>query len=309
MISGFVIAVSVDRYSRRGFLVGRGMRVLPTYAAGYLVSCTVIWAMSDPADELNVRSVLIGCVPGLGILLGVPTPGDGIVWTLVVEMVFYGVCLIGFRRLTRGWVPTVLIAAGCVLVAALLRHGVVPGAFAGVTFILLIAVPFIPVMLVGVVLSGDRRGQVSRRTTLVLGPALVAVHVVLLAVNPILGSSLEYHLGCLLAIALFGLAWLAGDRWRRFRPADALAEISYPLYVVHPVLGYALIAVLVAHGARPIVAVLAATVAALLAAWALHVAVEIPTHRWGRRWARSLSPAPVATAAPVPDRVEPAPTR
>lgn len=38
LVSGYVIALSVERYSRRGFLVGRLMRVLPTFAAGYLVT-------------------------------------------------------------------------------------------------------------------------------------------------------------------------------------------------------------------------------------------------------------------------------
>jgi hypothetical protein len=90
MISGYVIAISLDRYSRRGFIVGRFMRVLPTYAAGYLVSCVVVWAVSDPGHELIPTHVLAGMVPGLPVLVGVPAPADGIVWTLIVELVFYG---------------------------------------------------------------------------------------------------------------------------------------------------------------------------------------------------------------------------
>jgi peptidoglycan/LPS O-acetylase OafA/YrhL len=63
-ISGYVIAISIDRYRRRGFLVGRCMRVFPTYAAGYLVTCAVVWAMSDPKHELVPMRVLAGAIPG-----------------------------------------------------------------------------------------------------------------------------------------------------------------------------------------------------------------------------------------------------
>ena len=88
LISGYVIAISLDRYSRRGFIIGRTMRVLPTYAAGFLVTCSVIWAVSDPAHELVPTHVLAGMIPGLPNVLGVPAPADGIVWTLIVELVF-----------------------------------------------------------------------------------------------------------------------------------------------------------------------------------------------------------------------------
>jgi len=62
LISGYVIAISLDRYSRRGFLVGRCMRVLPTYAVGYLVRCTVIWAVGNPNHELGPGHVLAGAI-------------------------------------------------------------------------------------------------------------------------------------------------------------------------------------------------------------------------------------------------------
>src|SRR5450759_1422587 len=38
LLSGYVIAISLDRYSRRGFIIGRVMRVIPTYAAGFLMT-------------------------------------------------------------------------------------------------------------------------------------------------------------------------------------------------------------------------------------------------------------------------------
>ncbi len=298
ILSGFVIAVSVDRYSRGGFVVGRLFRIVPTYAAGYVVTCAVVFAMSDPAGELGVLRVLVGCIPGLGLLLGVPTPGDGVVWTLVIEMVFYGVCLVVYRRLTRGWVASILVASACAVAQVVLaRIRPTGGPWDGTVYILELATPFIPLMLVGVLLSGKRRGQLRTRVVAVV-PVLIAVHTVLLHVSPIFHPDVSYHVGCLLAVALFVLGWWTGGRWRRSHVTDALADVSYPLYVVHPVLGYALLSVLTSRGLNPAFAVLAATAVALGAAFALHRVVEVPTHRWGRRLARRLTP-PLEPVRPV----------
>ena len=298
LVSGFVIAVSVDRYSRRGFVVGRLTRILPTYAAGYLVTCGVVAVMRDPHHELGVVPVLVGCVPGLGVLLGVPTPGDGIVWTLIIELVFYVVCLVAYRRMTRGWVPVLAVAAACAGAQVGLGHlGPVTGRFwSGLSYLVALAAPFIPLMLVGVVLSGHRRGHLRTGAVAALVPVLVVVHTVLLRTNPVVHVGVPFHVGCLLAVVLFLLGWRTGGAWRRSRPVDALADLSYPLYVVHAVLGYAILSVLAGRGVPPVLAVLVATAAGLGAAWVLHRVVEVPTHHWGRGWARRLTPAAPVTA-------------
>ncbi|NTW41234.1 MAG: acyltransferase [Cellulomonadaceae bacterium] len=298
LLSGYVIAISLDRYSRRGFIIGRAMRVLPTYAAGYLVTCAVVWAMSDPGGELVPSHVLAGMIPGLPIVLGIPAPADGIVWTLIVELVFYGVCLVAYRSLTRS--PWVILAASVTCAAAQL---VIPVPLAsgtllgGILYILLLACPFIPVMLVGATLSAARRGQVSRQATALLVPVLVVTHVVLLSTSAVLPVAVEYRATFVVAIALFCVFASMGRPRSPHRLSSFFADISYPLYVVHPVLGYAFLSVLAGRGVPAIVAVLAATIVAIAAAWLLHVAVERPSHRWGRRWAGRFADAPRADEA------------
>ncbi|CAL8972052.1 hypothetical protein CELL_01193 [Cellulomonas sp. T2.31MG-18] len=291
LLSGFVIAISLERYTRGGFLVGRLLRVLPTYAAGFAVTVAVVRLMGDPGHELSVSGVLTGMVPGLALASGARAPGDGIVWTLIIEMVFYGVCLIGYRRLTRGWVAPLVVAAACVLVqlAVPAPHVVVGSAVGGMTYIVLLAAPFVPVMLLGGVLSGMRRAAVGRGAAWAVAGVLAATHVVLLSTTRVVATNLGYRLTFLAAIGLFSALVVAGDRWRPHRLLARLADVSYPLYVVHPVLGYALISVLVGHHVPVAIAVLGATVVVLAAAWSLHVLVEVPTHQVGRAWARGLT--------------------
>jgi peptidoglycan/LPS O-acetylase OafA/YrhL len=299
LVSGYVIAISLDRYSRRGFLVGRSMRVLPTYAAGYLVTCATIALVGDPQHELHPASVAIGMIPGLQFLTGTTAPGDGIVWTLIIEMVFYLVCLATYRGLTRRWAVIGLVAAGCALIQWLIPGpAVIVGSPAGgARYLLLLAVPFLPVMLVGVTLSARSRGQLAAWPVACLVPVLAGLHFWLLSTSQVVGTSLSYQLTFLGVIASFTAIWVVGHRWRRHRVTDFFADISYPLYVVHPVLGYALLSVLSFHHVRAPIGMLATAVAAIAAAWLLHIAVENPTHRLGQRWARSIGyrPGPPVT--------------
>jgi peptidoglycan/LPS O-acetylase OafA/YrhL len=304
LLSGFVIAISLERYSRRGFLVGRCMRVLPTYAAGYLVTCSVVFALSDPNKELSAGAVLGGTVPGLAYVLGIPAPADGIVWTLIVELVFYAVCLVAYRALTRHWQAIVAVAAGCVAMQWLLSQFPPGASMPGLRFVVLLACPFIPVMLVGVVLSAHRRGSLGRVAVALLVPLLAATNLLLATTTPVVPTALKYRLTFVGTIALFTAIWMVGDRWKPHPVAGFFADISYPLYVVHAVLGYAAISYLSAHGVPAVVAVLGASGAAIGAAWVLHKVVEVPTHHLGQRWARSIAYAPAADH-PSPVRAGP----
>lgn len=302
MISGFVIAISIERYGRLGFLVGRAMRLLPTYAAGYLVTCAVIAVLRDPFDELSVQSVLVGAVPGLGFVLGVKVPADGIVWTLIVEIIFYGVCLVVFRSLSRRVLAIALVGAACVAGQLLIPMPalIVGSSRGGIAYLLLLACPFLPVMLVGATLSGIRAGHLSMRTGLLTAAGLTGLHAWLLATSPVVSQAVEYGVSFGAAIVVFTLVWWFGDKVRPRRVTTVLADLSYPLYVVHPVLGYATLSVLAARGVPPVLALLVALVIALATAAALHQLVEVPTHRWGRRWARALSPRPAVAGSPSP---------
>ena len=146
------------------------MRILPTYAAGYLITCGVIWAVSDPNRELSLGSVLAGSVPGLQFVIGTTAPGDGIVWTLIIELVFYAICLITYRTLTRRWQVIAAVALACAATQWLLDPSPLGSPQAGLRYVLLLACPFVPVMLVGVVLSAHRRGNLSQLSAVLLVP-------------------------------------------------------------------------------------------------------------------------------------------
>ena len=289
LLSGYVIALSMGRYTRAGFLIGRLTRILPTYAAGYLVTCFVILIASDPANELSMAGVLSGMVPGLSIVLGTAAPADGIVWTLIVELVFYLVCLVTYRHLTQKWQAIAAVTVACIAFQGLVEPPVVQSPLAGAVYVALLACPFLPIMLVGVVLHRYAGAGAHRVGQTVVPAALVLSYFWLASTTSVVPTSLSYRLTFAGTTLFFASAWLFARHWRGSRATGFMADISYPLYVVHPVLGYFLMSYLASRGIWPWVDVSLVFVAVTFVAWGLHALVEDPTHRAGKGWARRVS--------------------
>jgi peptidoglycan/LPS O-acetylase OafA/YrhL len=68
-----------------------------------------------------------------------------------------------------------------------------------------------------------------------------------------------------------------------------MADISYPLYVVHGVLGYAVLYALMERSAHASIAVPGVTLLALFVAFLIHRLIEMPTHVVGQKLARRLA--------------------
>jgi hypothetical protein len=71
------------------------------------------------------------------------------------------------------------------------------------------------------------------------------------------------------------------------------ARISYPLYVVHARIGYSLMVLLLSFGMPAWSVIVVAFAATVLLATAVHILVEKPSHRLGRRIAMAIRSAEV----------------
>ena len=89
-----------------------------------------------------------------------------------------------------------------------------------------------------------------------------------------------------LTVAFTAAVWLAttsAGRWITLPPLVFLGRISYPLYLVHVVLGFQVIRFGVDHGWSTVEGVFAAAAVSVLAATLLHYLIEVPGERWSRR--------------------------
>ena len=104
LISGFVIPMSLQKYDWRGFLVGRVLRIYPTYFAGFAVTLIALWIAGSTFGKpfpFDARSVVIHFLPGARDVLW-SAHIDYVVWTLEVDVKFYVVCAFAWKWLRLG---------------------------------------------------------------------------------------------------------------------------------------------------------------------------------------------------------------
>ena len=290
IISGFVILMTIERKQTvREFAISRTARLMPAFRAA-LVMATVIRILS-PVPVLDTPTVLqfLANLTMAPSLFG-QTPMDMPYWTLTYELVFYvGMGLIlalGMLRWAE-WFGLLAIAVSCLLIATVdvrLHYR---------TSIVLL-VYYSNFFLIGICLYRIH-AHMAR-------PITWAALVVAIAVTALGGGERSFdapgHVYLPLTIAFTALVWFAISRhgkWLAWRPLVLLGVISYPLYLVHVVLGFAVIRWGLAHGWSTIEGVVAAGVVSIIIAALLHYFVEVPGARWMRtaltRWQPAANPA------------------
>ena len=85
-----------------------------------------------------------------------------------------------------------------------------------------------------------------------------------------------------IAILIFMFAFSFQGLFRSNILFDFLANISYPLYVIHGVAGYIALRVLAEQGVSPVLSLTIVTGVCILCSWILHVLVERPAQLFGK---------------------------
>jgi peptidoglycan/LPS O-acetylase OafA/YrhL len=294
IISGFVILMTIERKATVwSFAVARAARLMPCFLAALaLATVILVIAPMPPLDTPTVGRFLAN-VTMAPLLLGQRVI-DLPYWTLSYEMVFYlsMAVLLALGRLRQvEWIAIAWIAAGLAfttLVDVEHHHR---------TAILLLAY-YSNFFVIGMCLYLVQAGRARPVTWVAL------VLAILTSVRG--GGEQAFYassgLYLSLTVAFTLLVWLgttAVGRWVAAPPLVFLGRISYPLYLVHVVLGFQVIRFGVQHGWSTAEGVVAAAAVSLVAATLLHYVVELPGQRWSakaRRPPTILSPDAVASA-------------
>ena len=279
-ISGFVILMTLERTaSTADFVVSRFSRLYPAYWLAVLLTSSGVTALG--AGQLAQPAAIVAA--NLSMLQGflyLPAV-DGAYWSLTVELAFYACMWLLWRLGWLGRIERVLI----VWIALKLLWWLVPALPSRPGMVLV--QQHIPFFALGMCAFRVRQGQ--RRWPQQLPVAAIGLAVVAWCDGP--RDAMVYA-------ALAGLLVLIGTRSGRLlehRLLLWLGAVSYPLYLTHEYLGYALIARLEALGASPALALAATLLAALALAQAIHACVEQPALALLRGWwrlARSPGPEP-----------------
>lgn len=287
IVSGFVIQFSLQSGSALSFLVGRFFRIYPLYWCGFAITLLSLWISSRyfaVAWPYSIGQVAMHFAPGLRDLVWSANM-DGIIWTLEIEVKFYVLCALAmplFRRRSQAvfLFPVALtflsfIAWHCV---PFLKNSPVPY-FTALT--IAHVSPYLTFMFVGVAFHYMFVGRIEAPKAVLMISGVFLLFAVQIAFGMYAGAThMLWSYG--IALVIFATACAYHDLFSKNALFEFLADISYPLYVVHAVAGYVALRLLVELSVPSFIALPMVIAAALYLAWILHLFVEKPAHDFGK---------------------------
>jgi peptidoglycan/LPS O-acetylase OafA/YrhL len=295
LISGFVIPYSLQKTSKAGFLLNRILRIYPTYAVCLGIGTLAILASArywGQAFSYQPR-VLLANAALVHNLLNLPSM-DAVNWTLSIEVKFYLLAALGtaafFSRKPWWQLGFQLFAIWATWYCS------DPASWV----LWMMELNYIMFMLIGVLFHQHATGLISTRALCWRALLSLAVFSLTWSIGPQRGQFPAVTVWYYLALAVFALSYALRARFRPQRLLDFMADISYPLYCVHSLVGYCLLKVLLQRGLPYGAAVLLTLASAILLAWLVHRTVERGSMQLGRRLAARLARRQPLAAAGTP---------
>lgn len=276
LISGFVISVSLSKFNGAGFLVNRVIRIYPVYIAGFGFLVLGLMLVAD-SNELPYKPLHL-VVHSLILLrqwLGYDRI-DGISWTLEIEMYFYALMYVFFKfkednRIFVGY----YIFLTLILVANLI------GKYDWYIGRQLLIISY---MMVGVFFYYYHIKKISKRKLFVLTFfGVIGVLCYFIRIKPL---SFGYFPGYIVAPIIFYFLYQKREKYKIGAIPKFFGLISYPLYAVHSIFGYALMAYLLRHGLNSWASLVLTLTTVILLSYLVHVFVEKPSIRLSRKFNR-----------------------
>lgn len=284
------------------FSVNRILRILPTYIVGFSGSLLAIFISSEYFSKewpLSVREVLIHYVPGIRDIMwsrGI----DGIVWTLEIEMKFYLLCaflIVWFRQLCLKvfFAPAALFAFALYLNQMIPIWGKTNSSAWQLAMTYMSVSQYIIYMFIGVLFHYLYRGKIEANKAYLGIGVLFAMFCIHWWAGPY-SANLVLAWSYAFALLTFAFAYSFPGLFKSNRLFDFLADISYPLYVIHGVAGYVALRIMLDKGFKAWASLLIVTAACLFLSWLLHVLIEGPSQRLGKKLGVKLAGFSITTA-------------
>ena len=269
-ISGFVIIMTLERtVSSRDFAVARFTRLFPAYWTAILLTTVTVQLLgaTSLAQPMHVVAVNLTMLQGFAYVPAV----DGAYWSLTVELAFY-LCMWALWRIDAlRHIEAILMA----WIALRLVWWLLPDAPSIGAKLLL--VKYIAFFAIGIAAYRVRQGM---RTWTQQAPLLL----IGLAISALLDGTAP-TIVYLCTVGIFILLTQGALRFLDRSVLLWLGALSYPLYLIHQYVGYAIIDALEAARLPAWPATGAAILTVLALAHVIHEVIERPALRQ-LRWLR-----------------------
>lgn len=289
LISGFVIPFSLARNSPLRFLASRAFRIYPTYFAGTALLLLSTWLSSRYwGKEFSVDPFRL--LTNLGLVYGNlgQTSIDLVNWSLSIEIKFYIIAALLYKQIREGSLS--FLAMYAVLILAFCEwHPASKDVIAFDSFSIylgsikteLICVIY---MMIGTGFYHHFVGNARTSNLIVFAISMFLLFALAISHSEWTSIYSTVTQNYLYGLIIFSTAYCFRSKFRPFLPLDFLAKVSYPLYIVHSITGYAIIRALMSIGLEYYVALPVAFGLVIGMAYLLHVTVESKTmHLWKRK--------------------------
>lgn len=283
LVSGYIITHVARRETALEFSLKRLLRIYPPliFAVVIVVVSTMVLPGQRPVPspiEIVTNMTLVNylIVPQVVLI--------GVAWTLVVEVIFYGLTLATRSLLNSRAIALqpffLLSATGAMIVTA--------GSLGDSWFLLAVSFLYIPILVIGSLFTLAEYRLISLAPALILGVTAWTLFLIGTArfYPQFLAPNDSYPVSLAVAVAIFAGVHAFRTRVAAGRFLSLIALTSYSLYLLHGIIGIKII-----RAAAPVIGYTAALALALLAtglATAVsYVAVERPSQRGAARLIRS----------------------
>ncbi|MES2105587.1 MAG: acyltransferase [Pseudomonadota bacterium] len=293
LISGFVIPFSLEKMPSLPFLVARIFRIFPTYWVGLIMSLAFVWCSSRywgnpvPWNMPGVLANLFLCNDLTGI-----ASIDLVNWTLAIEIKFYIVAALLSSAIRERKIAYLFLFSGLALLFNWNLKAIiaVAGNSSAATILESMGTAFVYIqfMLIGTFFYYAVLQKISTRSLLACCFFQLCIFALSWKLSPA-GDQFPvvawiYFYG----FCLFALAFFLRHKFKTNKVIDLLAAVSFPLYVIHSLIGYTIIRYLMHVGMSFNTSAGMALICALTLAYLLHRLVELPTMATGKRLALAL---------------------
>lgn len=266
LISGFVIPFSLLHYSRVQFLLARFFRIWPTYFFGFMIS---LLALKISNYFYNVS------------------------WTLEIEIKFYIISsllfFVMYRKMKiKSFILVILLIALLAIFMGIYFNDINTRGYQ-VAYILQMDILFIIFMGIGVIFNFHHRKGISTKVLIFSILILFTLFSVVWKNSFLEISFFEGSINYGISLIVFSIFYFYRYKINKNKVFDFFGNISYPLYVIHPLVGYTSMRIFLDYYPKNIyIAIILALTLSIVLSYMIHIIIEEKTNRLGKKIVRKI---------------------